>query len=89
MDLAVGIDTGLLHLAASFHVPVVALFGPLEPWRWHPWDTRHTVLRPDDVSGPRPLLRLTVEQVRAAILPYLGAPGQPRDGLQRRPVSAV
>jgi heptosyltransferase-2 len=67
MDLAVGIDTGLLHIAASFHVPVVALFGPLEPWRWHPWDTRHTILRPDDLSGPRPLLRLSVAEVQAAV----------------------
>jgi heptosyltransferase II len=67
MDLAVGIDTGLLHIAASFHVPVVALFGPLEPWRWHPWDTRHTILRPDDLSGPRPLLRLTVAEVQTAV----------------------
>jgi heptosyltransferase-2 len=71
MDLAVGIDTGLLHLAASFHVPVVALFGPLEPWRWHPWDTRHTILRPDDLSGPRPLLRLSVASVQAAVDQYL------------------
>ena len=71
MDLAVGIDTGLLHLAASFHVPVVALFGPLEPGRWHPWDTPHTILRPDDLSGPRPLLRLPVADVQAAIDGYL------------------
>jgi heptosyltransferase-2 len=73
MDLALGIDTGLLHLAASFHVPVVALFGPLEPWRWHPWDTKHTILRPDDLSGPRPLLRLSVAEVQAAVDPYLQA----------------
>ncbi|NBR59738.1 MAG: glycosyltransferase family 9 protein [Opitutaceae bacterium] len=67
MDLAIGIDTGLLHLAASFHVPIVALFGPLEPWRWHPWDTEHTILRPTDLSGPSPLLRLTVAEVKAAV----------------------
>lgn len=73
MDLAIGIDTGLLHLAASFHVPVVALFGPLEPWRWHPWDTKHTILRPDDLTGPRPLLRLPVAEVQAAVEPYLAA----------------
>jgi heptosyltransferase-2 len=73
MDLALGIDTGLLHLAASFHVPVVALFGPLEPWRWHPWDTKHTILRPDDLTGPRPLLRLSVAEVQAAVDPYLQA----------------
>ena len=71
MTLAIGIDTGLLHIAASFHVPVVALFGPLEPWRWHPWDTPHVILRPDDVSGPRPLLRLEVEAVQKAADQFL------------------
>ncbi len=73
MDLALGIDTGLLHLAASFHVPVVALFGPLEPWRWHPWDTKHRIVRPDDLSGERPLLRITVTEVQQAADPYLAA----------------
>ena len=71
MDLAIGIDTGLLHLAASFHVPVVALFGPLEPWRWHPWDTKHTIIRPDDLSGERPLLRISVAEVQHATAHYL------------------
>jgi heptosyltransferase-2 len=71
MDLTFGIDTGFIHIAASFHVPVVGLYGPLEPWRWHPWDTRHTIVRPDDVSGPRPLLRISVAEVQAALEPYL------------------
>lgn len=73
IDLALGVDTGLLHVAASFQVPVVALFGPLEPWRWHPWDVPHSILRPDDVSGPRPLLRLTVAEVKAAVDQHLSA----------------
>lgn len=73
MDLAVGIDTGLLHIAASFHVPVVALFGPLEPWRWHPWDTPHTIVRPTDLSGPRPLLRVSVGEVKRAIEHHLAS----------------
>ncbi|HVU24310.1 MAG TPA: glycosyltransferase family 9 protein [Opitutus sp.] len=67
LDLALGIDTGLLHIAASFHVPVVALFGPLDPRHWHPWDTSHTILRPADVSGPSPLLRLSVAEVQSAL----------------------
>lgn len=71
MDLAFGIDTGFLHIAASFHLPVVGLYGPLEPWRWHPWDTKYTALRPADVSGPRPLLRLSVAEVKAALDQYL------------------
>lgn len=73
IDLALGIDTGLLHIAASFHVPVIALFGPLEAYRWHPWDTAHTLLRPDDLSGPQPLLRLGVNEVQAALDRHLAA----------------
>jgi heptosyltransferase-2 len=73
MDLALGLDTGLLHIAASFHVPIVALFGPLDPSRWHPWDTSHTILRPDDLSGPQPLLRLTPADVQTALDRHLAA----------------
>ena len=74
MNLCFGIDTGFIHIAASFHIPVVGLYGPLEPWRWHPWDTEHTVLRPADVSGPRPLLRLTIAEAQAALDAYLPKP---------------
>jgi len=74
MKLCFGIDTGFIHIAASFHVPVVGLYGPLEPWRWHPWDTKYTVLRPTDVTGPRPLLRLTVAEAQAALDAYLSKP---------------
>ena len=77
MDLAIGIDTGLLHLAASFHVPIIGLFGPLEPWRWHPWDTQHTILRPNDISGERPLLRLTVSEVQHVADHYLSTLRRP------------
>lgn len=74
MQLALGIDTGFIHIAASYHVPVVGLYGPLEPERWHPWDTKYTVVRPADVSGPRPLLRVSVAEVQAALEPYLPKP---------------
>lgn len=74
MQLTFGIDTGFIHIAASFHVPVVGLYGPLEPWRWHPWDTKHTIVRPADVSGPRPLLRVSLAEAQAALEPYLPKP---------------
>lgn len=45
MDLYLGVDTGLAHLAASFGVPTVVLFGPSDPNQWHPWDTPCEVLR--------------------------------------------
>jgi heptosyltransferase-2 len=68
MQLTVGIDTGLLHLAASFHVPVVGLYGLQDPRRWHPWDTAHAALRApvDDKGRPRIEL-LTLAAVQTAV----------------------
>ena len=45
MDLCLSIDTGLRHIAASFGVPVVSLFGPTDPNQWHPWQTEAIVIR--------------------------------------------
>ena len=43
--LFVGGDTGPMHLAAALKVPVVAIFGPTNPARNGPFDTRSVVLR--------------------------------------------
>lgn len=45
MDLYLGVDTGLAHLAASFGTPVAVLFGPSDPNQWHPWGTACEVVR--------------------------------------------
>jgi heptosyltransferase-2 len=45
MQLYLGVDTGLAHLAASFNTPVVVLFGPSDPNQWHPWGTASEVVR--------------------------------------------
>jgi heptosyltransferase II len=52
MDLCIGVDTGLVHLAASHDVPVVVLFGPTDPNRWSPWTPRATVVRSARVQRP-------------------------------------
>ena len=52
MDLCLGIDTGLLHVAASHGVPVVALFGPTDPNQWCPWGTEVEVLRSSRTVKP-------------------------------------
>ncbi len=43
--LFVGGDTGPMHLAAALRVPVVGIFGPTDPARNGPYETRSIVLR--------------------------------------------
>lgn len=76
MDICVGIDSGLPHLAASHGVPVVVLFGPTDPAQWHPWKTASAVVRAP-ASGPhgsRSMDDITVDEVLAAAASLLDAP---------------
>lgn len=69
--LFIGGDTGPMHMAALFHVPVVAIFGPTDPARNGPYATESMVLR--DASSitshkrnrntEAGLLNITTEQV--------------------------
>ncbi len=40
-------DAALMHLAAALDVPVLALFGPTDWRRLHPWTEQHTIIRKD------------------------------------------
>jgi heptosyltransferase I len=50
--LMVSCDSGPMHAAAAFGVPVVALFGPTHPERTGPWGEGHSI-----VQARRPLSR--------------------------------
>ncbi|MCC7115467.1 MAG: glycosyltransferase family 9 protein [Burkholderiales bacterium] len=45
-SLMVSCDSGPMHAAAAFGVPVVALFGPTLPEHTGPWGRGHTVIQP-------------------------------------------
>jgi len=68
MHLCVGIDTGLVHMAASFGTPVVKLAGGTDQRQWGPWMTRHAVLTAE-AAGDIPL-----EAVRDRVAAFLPPP---------------
>lgn len=41
--LYIGLDTAISHIAASTGAPMVALYGPTEMWRWHPWNNKSII----------------------------------------------
>jgi heptosyltransferase-2 len=67
MAVYFGVDTGLTHLAASLHVPVIAMYEPWMAQRWSPWDTRHELLLGTvSTPGTSALDSISVEDVCAA-----------------------
>lgn len=51
-DFAVGLDTGLMHLAAACDVPGVTLFGPTDPDRTGPYGANQRVVRSTGPFAP-------------------------------------
>jgi lipopolysaccharide heptosyltransferase II len=88
--LALGPDSGPLHLAAAVGTPTVALFGPADPDEFRPWGspTRHILLAsdigcrpcrildwPGDSADNHPCVReITAERVVEAAHRALNAP---------------
>jgi heptosyltransferase-1 len=72
--LAIGGDTGPVHLAAALEVPIVALYGPTDPQRTGPFGAPAVVLRSEASATSHArkdetdsgLMEIAVEQVVAA-----------------------
>ncbi len=45
-------DSGPMHMAAAFGVPVFAIFGPTSPERTGPYGAGHTIIRSDEPCAP-------------------------------------
>jgi ADP-heptose:LPS heptosyltransferase len=51
-DLFVGVDSGIMHLASSFDIPVVGIFGPTDPFYVGPQNRRSRVVREEMECSP-------------------------------------
>jgi len=91
MDLCVGVDSGLPHIAASHGVPVVALFGPTDPRQWHPWKTASEVVCGSGAAaeGRSSMKSIEVEQVTAAVDRLLVSQVKRRAAPRSEPVPAL
>ena len=80
-DLFLTNDTGPMHIAAAFGVPVVAVFGPTDHRTTSPIGERHTIVRQPVDCAPcllrecpidhRCMTRVTVDDVHAAAVKQL------------------
>jgi heptosyltransferase-1 len=50
--LVISNDSGPMHIAAAFGVPVVAIFGPTSPERTGPYGKGHIIIRSEETCSP-------------------------------------
>lgn len=69
-ELALGVDTAAMHLAAAFEKPQIVLFGPTDPAFWGPRHQNATIVCPPgefEQVEERRMTDISVEAVVAAI----------------------
>jgi ADP-heptose:LPS heptosyltransferase len=84
--IAIGNDSGPLHVAVALGKPVVALYGPTDEKSVGPWNQLHHVLRFDDLGDYRAsepdrsktLVRLPAERVWQLVDSLLNQPATPQ-----------
>ncbi len=76
MDIFLTSDSGLMHLASALRVPIIAIFGPTDPHRVHPWGADYKIIRinmecsPCFYYSPRPLRCSINERYRCLDIPH-------------------
>lgn len=81
--LFIGNDSGAMHVAAGVGLPVVAVFGPTDPYGTAPVTPRHTIVQDKPYCSPcflrhcptdhRCMNAITPEMVETAVKPWLSA----------------
>jgi heptosyltransferase-1 len=81
--LVISNDSGPMHIAAGFNVPIVAIFGPTSPARTGPYGRAHVVVKSDAECSPCfkkrcgnliCMRRITVDMVYEKVLQRLHMP---------------
>jgi len=49
-SLFVGVDSGIMHLASAFDIPVVGIFGPTDPFYVGPLNEKSVVVREEGID---------------------------------------
>lgn len=47
IDFVIGSDSGTLHIAASLNIPVIGIYGPMNPKKWVAWGEIHKPIKLD------------------------------------------
>lgn len=88
MNFVIGSDSGTLHIAASVNIPVIGIYGPMNPQKWVTWGDIHKPLYSDlpcvpcDLRKPCPrdiacLKQVTPDMVIVAIQAILAVDPAP------------
>jgi len=82
-DLFIGNDSGAMHVAAAVGLPIVAVFGPTDPFGTAPVTPRRSIVQQKPYCSPcflrrcptdhRCMIAVTAEMVETAAMPWLSS----------------
>lgn len=52
MSFVVGVDSGTLHIATALNIPVIGIYGPMNPVKWRAWGDIHHPVYSDIPCAP-------------------------------------
>ncbi|MEW5821248.1 MAG: lipopolysaccharide heptosyltransferase II [Cyanobacteriota bacterium] len=52
MSLVIGIDSGMMHMAASVNIPTISIFGPMNDLKWAPLSDNNHIVKADVACRP-------------------------------------